>query len=238
MFTQRMLTQRQLSEMVGAVDDARDVEQRVKVHAALSEPSRLAIIDDLAVSDRSPLELQARHEIPSNLLAHHLDVLEAAGLIERSRSSGDGRRRYVHLRPGGLDQLRLRPTVKAQSALFVCTANSARSQLAAALWQEVTGARAISAGTHPAAQVHPGAVAAAHRAGVDLTSARPTSLDEIRKRPALTITVCDRAHEEINPDPDWLHWSILDPVAIGSTAAFDVTVVELRRRIGELVGAA
>ena len=81
------------------------MEQRAAVHAALGEPSRLAIVDHLAASDRSPQDLQEAVGVPSNLLAHHLDVLEAAGLIERSRSSGDGRRRYVHLIHGRLERL-------------------------------------------------------------------------------------------------------------------------------------
>ena len=217
---------------------ADDIEHRAQLHAALGEPSRLAVVDSLAVSDRSPQELRQRLDLPSNLLAHHLDVLEAAGLIERSRSSGDGRRRYVHLRAGSLDPLRLRPTVTPQPVLFICTANSARSQLAAALWQDITGARSLSAGTHPAAHVHPGAVAAGRRAGLDLSDAAPASLDTVRRRPALTITVCDRAHEELDADPAWLHWSVPDPVPAGTRTAFDATVVELRRRIGDLVGAA
>jgi protein-tyrosine-phosphatase len=122
--------------------------------------------------------------------------------------------------------------------LFVCTANSARSQLAAAIWHDITGTRATSAGTHPATAVHPAALAAGRRAGLDFSDATPTSLDAVRRRPALTITVCDRAHEELDADPSWLHWSVPDPVATGTRSAFDATVVELRRRIGDLVGAA
>jgi protein-tyrosine-phosphatase/DNA-binding HxlR family transcriptional regulator len=220
------------------VDWEADVEHRATLHAALGDPSRLAIVDALSASDRSPQELQHRLAIPSNLLAHHLDVLEAAELIERSRSSGDGRRRYVHLRPDTLDQLRLRSVLEVQPALFVCTANSARSQLAAALWQSITGTRAVSAGTHPVDRVHPGAVAAGQRAGLDLTDAWPRSLDDLDAQAALTITVCDRAHEELDPTPEWLHWSIPDPVPAGTRAAFDATVTELRRRITDLVGVA
>jgi protein-tyrosine-phosphatase/DNA-binding transcriptional ArsR family regulator len=215
-----------------------DVDKRARLHAALGDPSRLAIVDDLTLSDRSPQELQVRHDISSNLLAHHLDVLENAGLIERSRSSGDGRRRYVHLRSERLELLHVRPTLGPQPVLFVCTANSARSQLAAAIWHDVTGLRAASAGTHPADTVHPGALAAARRVGLDLAGAKPATLAAVRRRPALTITVCDRAHEELDADPSWLHWSVPDPVPVGTRAAFDATVVELRRRIGDLVGAA
>lgn len=211
---------------------------RVDRHAALGDPSRLAIVDHLVLSDRSPQELQRLIDIPSNLLAHHLEVLEAVGLIERSRSSGDGRRRYAHLLLEPFRVLGPRGRLAPQPVLFVCTANSARSQLAAALWVSMTGERAASAGTAPAEHVHRGAIAAAKRAGLDIADAHPTPLAAIRRRPALTITVCDRAHEKLDNDPHSLHWSISDPVPDGSPAAFDATVAELRERIEIVVGAA
>jgi DNA-binding transcriptional ArsR family regulator len=74
-----------------AVDTAR----RAAVHAALGDPARLAIVDDLVHCDRSPSEPGRRRESPGNPLAHHLDVLEQVGLIERTASSGDRRRSYV-----------------------------------------------------------------------------------------------------------------------------------------------
>jgi protein-tyrosine-phosphatase len=117
----------------------------------------------------------------------------------------------------------------------VCTRNSARSQLAAALWEAVAGAPAGSAGTHPADRVHRGAVAAARRAGLDLSQARPRHLGEVRELPPVVVTVCDRAHEELTPGPTWLHWSVADPVPDGTRAAFDTTVAELRRRIDAVV---
>ena len=214
------------------------VDQRAARHAALGDPARLAIVDELTVSDRAPVELRHRLGLESNLLAHHLDVLERVGLIERSRSSGDGRRRYVHLLGGELVELAPGRPVRADRALFVCRANSARSQLAAALWQQVTGLEASSAGTHPADRVHPGAVAAAARADLDLTSATPRSLADVAPLPPLVITVCDQAHEELDPDDAWLHWSVPDPVPAGTRGAFDATVRELRGRISALVDAA
>jgi hypothetical protein len=45
------------------------------------------------------------------------------------------------------------------------------------------------------------------------------------------VTVCDRAHEELGDRADWLHWSVPDPVADGSAAAFDRTVAEIAERI-------
>jgi protein-tyrosine-phosphatase len=52
----------------------------------------------------------------------------------------------------------------------------------------------------------------------------------------LVVTVCDRAHEELDADAAWLHWSIPDPVQAPSREAFDATVSELRSRIDALVG--
>lgn len=217
---------------VNATDD---LERRAKVHAALGDPVRLSIVDDLLCSDRSPVELRRRHTLESNLLAHHLDVLEDAGLVERSRSSGDGRRRYVHLRRDQLDAGAWRPTVAPAPALFVCSANSARSQLAAALWTALTGEPGTSAGTEPATRVAPGAVAAARRAGLDLSGARPRSLSDVAEVPGLIVTVCDRAHEQLEPGEGWLHWSVPDPVTTGTPAAFDAAVTELRSRISAAV---
>ena len=73
------------------------LDVRAARHAALGDPIRLAIVDELTASDRSPVELRRLTGSESNLLAHHLDVLEDVGLIARKRSSGDQRRRYVQL---------------------------------------------------------------------------------------------------------------------------------------------
>jgi protein-tyrosine-phosphatase/DNA-binding transcriptional ArsR family regulator len=211
-----------------------DVTARAARHAALGDPIRLAIVDELARSDRAPVELRHRFGLESNLLAHHLDVLERAGVVERSRSRGDARRRYVHLRHAALEGLRPSPRLRVRPALFVCSHNSARSQLAAALWRRLTGSSATSAGTHPAACVHPGAVAAAERAGLDLSAARPRPLAQVDAGDALVVTVCDQAHEELPADPQRLHWSVADPAAVGTRSAFDATVAELGDRISSI----
>jgi protein-tyrosine-phosphatase len=210
-----------------------DLERRARRHAALGEPTRLAIVDELIRSDRSPKELGGYFGLPTNLLAHHLDVLESAGLVERFVSAGDRRRRYVRLRHDAVDQLRLGAPRPPGRALFVCSHNSARSQLAAALWTARTGFSATSAGTHPAERVHPGAVHAARRAGLDLDGAVPRRLGT-RVDADVVITVCDRAHEELATDPTWWHWSVADPVPLGTDEAFDAAVADLDDRISNL----
>lgn len=206
---------------------------RAAMHAALGDPVRLAVVDDLVASDRSPKELCARLGLASNLLAHHLDVLEEVGLVVRVTSAGDRRRKYVRLVREPLASLGIGPRRPRGDVLFLCSHNSARSQLAAALWRARTGRPAASAGTHPAPRVHRGAVAAARRAGLDLAGAEPTALGPI---PADTqvVTVCDRAHEELEPAADWWHWSIPDPVETGTAAAFDAVVTDLEARIAAI----
>jgi ArsR family transcriptional regulator, arsenate/arsenite/antimonite-responsive transcriptional repressor / arsenate reductase (thioredoxin) len=199
---------------------------------------RLRIVDELAVSDRAPSELRQLLGIESNLLAHHLSALEQAGLVERVVSAGDRRRRYLRLQPEALAVV-CAPVVRvaAHSVLFVCTANSARSQLAAALWNAAHEVVAISAGTQPADHVHPEAVRAGARVGLDLGNAVPRSIDELADIPDLLVTVCDRAHEELalrSPTPVVLHWSIPDPAEEGVPAAFDATVERLTTRVDAL----
>src|ERR1700704_4976533 len=91
-----------------------DLARRAAVHAALADPARLAIADTLLAGDASPSELAGMLAMPSNLLAHHLHVLEQAGVITRRRSEGDRRRTYLRLRPGALDSLAAPPAQPAR----------------------------------------------------------------------------------------------------------------------------
>jgi ArsR family transcriptional regulator, arsenate/arsenite/antimonite-responsive transcriptional repressor / arsenate reductase (thioredoxin) len=212
---------------------------RAMRHRALGDETRLAVVDALQLSDRSPKELGELAAAPPNLLAFHLKVLEEAGLITRTASQGDARRRYVTLVRDRLASLsEPRPLdAPAQRVLFVCTANSARSQLAAHLWHARTGLPALSAGTDPAPHVHPSAVDVARRRGLDLADAEPISYREVDLRPDLVVSVCDRAHEsEVGLDAPSLHWSVPDPVG-GHMEAFVRTFEDLAARIDGLARA-
>lgn len=212
--------------------------RRVAVHAALADPARLMVVDALAVGDRSPSELLALLGIPSNLLAHHLGVLERAGVLTRARSEGDRRRSYLRLMPEALVSLGAAIGDRAASrVVFVCTQNSARSQLAAALWTRHSPVPATSAGTHPAPHVHPGAVRAARRHRLPLHPHPPRNLAEVLHPGDIVIAVCDLAHEELDPDPTRMHWSVADPVPAGDTAAFDHALDDLTSRITRLAPA-
>jgi ArsR family transcriptional regulator, arsenate/arsenite/antimonite-responsive transcriptional repressor / arsenate reductase (thioredoxin) len=210
-----------------------ELERRAILHAALADTARLQITDTLLAGDASPSELAAMLAMPSNLLAHHLHVLEQAGLITRRRSEGDRRRTYLQLVPGALDSLGPPAARAALRVLFVCTANSARSHLAAALWRRASTVPAVSAGTHPAAAIDPGAIAAAARHRLPLPRLRPRHLSEVRHDGDLVVTVCDLAHEELS-EAAALHWSIPDPVPAGDSGSFDDALAQLADRVGRL----
>ena len=200
------------------------------MHSALADPARLAITDTLTDGDASPSELAAMLAMPSNLLAHHLRVLEDAGMVTRHRSEGDKRRSYLRLVPGSLDSLAGPSAWSARRVLFVCTANSARSHLAAALWRQASSVPAASAGTRPAASIAPGAIAAAGRRRLPLPRRRPRHISDVRHDDDLVVTVCDLAHEELGGHTA-LHWSVPDPVPADSPESFAATLDELDRRV-------
>ncbi len=208
----------------------RSLKRRAAVHAALADPARLLITDTLGDGDAAPSELARMLAMPSNLLAHHLRVLEEAGLVTRHRSEGDRRRSYLRLVPGALDALAGRPRRSAHRVLFVCTANSARSHLAAALWRQASRVPAASAGTHPAGAVDPGAIDAARRHRLPLPRRRPCHISGIQEDGDLVITVCDLAHEELGGRAA-LHWSVPDPVLAGDPGSFDSAMDELSQRV-------
>jgi ArsR family transcriptional regulator, arsenate/arsenite/antimonite-responsive transcriptional repressor / arsenate reductase (thioredoxin) len=212
------------------IEQIGDLERRAAVHAALADPARLAITDALADGDASPSELAAMLSMPSNLLAHHLRVLEQTAIITRRRSEGDHRRTYLRLVPSTLDAL-ARPSARAaRRVLFVCTANSARSHLAVALWRRASKVAAASAGTHPASAIAPGAVAAARRHDLPLPRLRPRHLSEVWHDGDLVITVCDLAREELGARTA-VHWSVPDPVPAGDADSFDAALADLADRI-------
>ncbi len=212
------------------------VQARARIHAALGDPARLAIVDTLCLGDASPGEIARDLGLPTNLVAHHVKVLAEAGLLERARSEADRRRTYLRLRPDALGPLQPPRLPGAARVVFVCTHNSARSQLAAALWAQRTHRPAASAGTHPAPRVHPKAVAVARRHGLRLNPAGTAHVSDVVGSGDLVIAVCDSAHEDLTSGAarPRLHWSVPDPVRAGTDAAFEAAYTDLAGRIERL----
>jgi protein-tyrosine-phosphatase len=144
------------------------------------------------------------------------------------------------LHPG----LRLGPATPAATAtgriLFLCTGNSARSQMAEALTvlRSDGHVQARSAGSAPKA-LHPEAVRVMAERGVDLSGARPKHLDELEGEPFdRVVTLCDKVKEvcpEFPGGTEAVHWSIPDPSVDGGREAFRRTADELDTRIGFLL---
>ncbi|HDQ73070.1 MAG TPA: arsenate reductase ArsC [Chloroflexi bacterium] len=107
-----------------------------------------------------------------------------------------------------------------RKVLFLCTGNSARSQMAEGLVDHFLGERwtAFSAGTEPSGHVHPLAVQAMAELGIDISHQRSKSTDEFRDETFdLVVTVCDHAAANC---PVWLgrgrtvHLGFPDPAAV------------------------
>lgn len=223
----------------------------------LGDETRWRLIGELRWSDRQVGELCERLELPQNLVSYHLGVLRQAALVRLHRSDADRRVSYY-----GLDLAALRaalgrigvalalssadaPAVSSGPVLFVCTRNSARSQMAEAWLRHLSGGRVIarSAGTAPA-EVHPLAIQAMAEAGIDIGYQRAKSIESVASpAPEIVVTVCDLARENcasVCDAPYQMHWSVADPVsAVGDSVArreaFRVARDDLRSRVEGLL---
>lgn len=232
----------------------------------VADPLRWQLLQELARSDRRVNELTDLAGKPQNLVSYHLRELRTAGLVSARRSSADGRDTYYRLdlaRCGRLlsatgsalhPGLRLgflptdshtRIVGRAPRVLFLCTGNSARSQMAEALLDEMSGrtVEALSAGSHPKV-LHPNAVRVMSQRGIDI-SGRPTKHLRRFSRSHFdrVVTLCDRVREvcpEFPRHPVHAHWSIVDPALEGDAdeatfPAFERTAQDLESRIGFLL---
>ena len=222
-------------------------------------PLRWRLLTELARSDRQVRELRDLLGQPQSLVSYHLGQLRAGGLVSARRSSADRRDAYYRvdltrctelltetgraLHPGlGLvpapaDRVRVRTRV-----LFLCTGNSARSQMAEALLGQLGGdvIEAASAGSQPK-PLHPDAVLVMREHGIDISGHQAKHLDTFAgQRFGYVISLCDRVREvcpEFPGHPQMIHWSIADPSGEQDThQAFRRVAAELRTRIGFLLG--
>ena len=223
-------------------------------------PVRWRLLHELGRSDRQVRELCALVGRPQSLVSYHLGRLRSHGLVSTRRSSADRRDAYYSLdlarcatllsAAGGALHPGLRPARTAAPAragaararvLFLCTGNSARSQMAEALVGQRSGGAvaARSAGSHPK-PLHPNAVRVMRELGIDIAGARPKPIDELAdERFDHVISLCDRVREvcpEFRGRPALIHWSIADPARAGETdaetlPAFRRTAAELAARI-------
>jgi protein-tyrosine-phosphatase/DNA-binding transcriptional ArsR family regulator len=226
-------------------------------------PLRWRLLSELACSDRQVRELRVLTGERQSLVSYHLGQLRAGGLVSMRRSAADRRDAYYRielarcaellaatgaaLHPG----LRLvpLPAGKLQQrvrVLFLCTGNSARSQMAEAFAGHLAGntITAASAGSHPKT-LHPNAVRAMLEYGIDITGRQAKHVSTFSgQRFDYVVSLCDRVREicpEFPGHPEMIHWSIADPAGEGGSdaetyPAFRAVAADLHARIGYLLG--
>jgi ArsR family transcriptional regulator, arsenate/arsenite/antimonite-responsive transcriptional repressor / arsenate reductase (thioredoxin) len=226
-------------------------------------PLRWRLLGELARSDRIVHELTELVGEPQNLVSYHLAKLRDGRLVSARRSSADRRDTYYGLdlkRVGELlsatggalhPGLRLAPPsrddapIAAARVLFLCTGNSARSQMAEALVKARSGGviTAYSAGSHPK-PLHPNALRVMRdEYGLDLANYASKHFGQFAgQRFDWVISLCDRVREvcpEFPGRPETIHWSIPNPVTGDSDDVtyplFQQTAAELATRIDFLL---
>jgi protein-tyrosine-phosphatase len=233
-----------------------------EVITLLAHDVRWNLVRALAASDYRAGELVARLGLPANLVSYHLKLLREGAVVTAKRSEADGRDTYYSL---NLDTLRgqmagavgaLHPVLAADAypahipvlkeplrVLFLCTHNSARSQMAEGLMRTLAPSVTVaSAGSEPMG-VHPDAARTMDALGVDISEQGSRHLDTLAgQRFDTVITVCDRVREVCPTFPGvahMIHWSLPDPAAIADASdrreAFRQTARTLRQRIEALL---
>lgn len=230
----------------------------------LAHQLRWNIVLALAHSDARVQELVNFLKQPPNLVSYHLKRLRASKLVSEHRSAADGRDIYYSL---DLDKLRamyvasgemLHPALSQTQAepvklpgnvhrvriLFLCTHNSARSQMAEAILRHESQGQVevFSAGSEPT-EIHPLAVRVMKEMGIELKQQWAKHFNEFRGQVFdYIVTVCDRVRETcpVFPgDPQQIHWSFEDPVAVSGEErryqAFKQTAIQLNTRINYLL---
>jgi protein-tyrosine-phosphatase/DNA-binding transcriptional ArsR family regulator len=219
----------------------------------LGDPVRWQLIRELGRSDRRVSELVQLIGKPQNLVSYHLAELRDAGIVRARRSAADARDVYytadvlrcrdllgdvgVELHPALGVVPTSPPAVRAgrrkrPRVLFLCTGNSARSQIAEALLehQSMHAVEARSAGSQPK-PLHANAVRVMAERGIDISDHTTKSLSRFtRVRFDRVITLCDKLRElcpEFPGQPITAHWSIADPASEGGSD--DATFSAFRR---------
>jgi len=241
---------------------------RNQVMKLLAHDLRWRLVEELALTDRRVHELGEKANQAQNLVSYHLAQLRRAGVVRERRSSADARDVYysldldelrfaleqsIHVIHRGLQLAELQITGdtfqpdRPARVLFLCTHNSARSQLAEAiLRQEARGMVDVASGGGDPREVHPLVFRTLRELGVESEGLRSKDLSIFADKSFdYVITLCDIVREvcpTFRGEPDHLHWSLPDPVAAGSSpraaeAAFREAANELITRIRYLLPA-
>jgi protein-tyrosine-phosphatase/DNA-binding transcriptional ArsR family regulator len=240
-----------------------------KIFQLLGHDLRWRMVALLARSDYSGQELVRLLQQPQNLVSYHLKLLAEQHVVQERRNNADERSIYYRV---DMETLRLLYQTSGTALhpglavcdhheeedqetgtfpqtpirmLFLCTHNSARSQMAEGIVRALTHGQidVVSAGSHPT-QLHPMAVRVLQEMGIDISSQHAKQVKEFAHQSFdYVITVCDRVRESCPTfpgEPISLHWSCPDPVTAEGTEAeryhvFEQVAQDLSTRIRYLL---
>jgi protein-tyrosine-phosphatase len=226
-----------------------------EVFKLAGHPIRWNLLMRLARSDERVQDLIEQLKLPQNLVSYHLRQLRDGRLVHERRSSADERTVYYSLDfeqfqtqflsagkmlhpamiaapSSSIDQRSQGRVTPSLRVLFLCTHNSARSQMAEVLLRELSHGTidAFSAGSDPAPHVHPLAIAAMEAVGINMHEQYPKHFERYQGQHFDAIlTVCDQIREvcpTFPDDPERIHWSFPDPASSPGTPEEQYKVFE------------
>lgn len=242
-----------MSSLPTAATSTSDIVQFLKT---VADETRLTIVRVLAMTDLKAGEIMERVGAPQNAVSYHLKQLRLLGLLHDRRSNGDARDVYYSIDVERLQALyaatgtALHPGLAAENdfsyparqidrplrVLFLCTHNSARSQLAEAILRYLGGdqVEVYSAGSQPS-DLHPMARQLLEEWGIDTSQFVSKPMSQFTGQQFdYVITVCDRIRDSCPTfpgDPERIHWSFPDPSIIGDEAERWQAFLKLRREL-------
>lgn len=221
-----------------------NLETTISALRNFGEPNRLVIISLLSTGPMLVSDICNASGLSLTLVSQHLRILRDSGMVQAERDSKDARAVWYSLNPQRIKEIQTAlsmvfdmtkivdcrglgakqsPNLSREKfrVLFLCSGNSARSQMAEALLQHYGKGliEARSAGTHPR-EVHPLTIKVLTEIGLDTKGLKTKHYSVFNQESFhYVITVCDRANEEcpdFKGDYQRIHWSIADPVKDGN----------------------
>jgi ArsR family transcriptional regulator len=221
---------------------------QVTVAEILADEKRVAVLDALRDRDVTAHDIAQLMGLPASAASYHIKQMVYAGVLIGTRSDDDARvvfyrrlaapiRAYLkrlQVLFGDAQQCAVRERADAL-VLYICRANSARSQMAAAWSRALLPAtvHTLSAGVD-VRPIHPLTITVMQEVGINLATAHPTALASIAVMPTAVVSVCDSTRsvsEGRFAQSERFHWSTPDPATRNDVQEFRRVRDDLRMRV-------
>ena len=219
-------------------------EQRIA--EIVADQKRVELLVRMRDRDLSAHDIASELALPASAASYQIKQMVRAGLLYGNRSDHDARVVYYRLDAAALARyitalqrkFGLLPEDKNASPaliLYVCRANSVRSQMAAAWSRRILPTQiAVASCGIEVRPIHPMTIIAMAEVGIDLTLAATTQLAAVTVAPTMVVSVCDSARQTAGASfthVEHLHWSIPDPALHADLDVFRQTREIIRQRV-------